>query len=126
LIYLVAITIVSATMVWHGDYLEFVHLPAYRRSAFGLLDDDAQRALELKLCEDPEAGDVIVGTGGVRKIRVALPGRGTRGGARVVYFFRVANARIYLILAYAKNRRDSLTRAEKNEMRKLVTRLEGE
>lgn len=113
-------------MIGRGDYLEFVHLPAYRRSAAGLLGDDAQRALELMRCEDPEAGDVIVGTGGVRKIRVALPGRGTRGGARVVYFFRAGNARIYLILAYAKNRRDSLTHAEKNEMRKLVTRLEDD
>lgn len=113
-------------MAWHGDYLEFVHLPTYRRSAAGLLDDGAQRALEQKLCEDPEAGDVIEGTGGIRKVRVALPGRGTRGGARVVYFFRAAKARIYLILVYAKNRKDSLTHAEKNEMRKLVTRLEDE
>lgn len=52
-------------MARHGGYLEFVHLPTYRRSADGLLDEDAQRALEERLCVDPEAGDVIAGTGGV-------------------------------------------------------------
>ena len=64
-------------------YLEFVHLPTYVRSAKDVIGAEEQRALEQALVEDPTAGAVVAGTGGVRKLRVALPGRGQRGGARL-------------------------------------------
>lgn len=78
------------------------------------------------LVEDPEAGARIAGTGGVRKVRIALAGGGKSGGARVVYYYRESRGRIYLLFAYAKNVRDSVTRAEKNAMKQLLTELEGE
>src|SRR3954462_1949196 len=76
-------------------YLEFIHLPTYRRSAEALLDDEGQREIEAALCADPSLGAVIAGTGGVRKLRVALPGTGKSGGVRPIYFYRQSRGRIY-------------------------------
>lgn len=75
---------------------------------------------------DPAAGAVVAGTGGVRKVRVALPGRGRSGGARVIYFYRAAKGRVYLLLAYAKNQQATLTSAEKRVMRQLTAEIEAE
>ena len=106
--------------------VSFIALHSYERSARGIISGDEQRVLEDRLARDPEAGQLIVGTGGVRKLRVAVPGRGRSGGARVIYFYRGAKGRVYLILAYAKNKRASLTAAEKSELKKLAAILETE
>ena len=81
------------------ELLGFVRLPMYESSAKGLLDDEAERALEQVLADDPDAGATIANTGGVQKLRIALPGRGKRGGARVIYYHRARAGRIYLLLA---------------------------
>ena len=108
------------------DLLEFVHLPSFVNSAKGVVGEHEQRALEQTLVDDPEAGSVIAGSGGVRKVRVAHAGRGRSGSARVIYFYRSAKGRIYLLLAYAKNQRESISEAEKKMIRRLVARLEAE
>ena len=108
------------------DYLEFVHLPSYRRSASGLIDEDRQRAIEDTLIANPETGAILVGTGGVRKLRVPLEPKGKRGGARLIYHYRRAKGRIYLIVAYAKNRKENLTPAERSVMKRLTAAIEGE
>lgn len=107
-------------------FLDFVHLPSYTRSARGLITDDEQRDLEQTLLANPEAGATIAGSGGVRKIRLALRGRGKRSGVRVIYFYRRARQRVYLILAYSKNVQESITDGEKQQIRKLTTALEAE
>ena len=56
------------------------------------MDDDLYRQLQNFLIEQPDAGDLIEGTGGLRKVRWKLPGTGKRGGVRVIYFWRVAEA----------------------------------
>ena len=66
------------------------------------------------------------GTGGVRKLRTPLAGRGKRGGARLIYYYRAKKERVYLILAYAKGVKANLTSAEKREIRRLVSELEAE
>ena len=66
------------------DYVEFVHLPTYRKSAEGLIDESDQRLIEQTLVDNPELGAVMVGTGGVRKLRVAVGGQGKSGGARLI------------------------------------------
>ena len=107
-------------------YLEFVHLSTYRRSAEDLIDESAQREIEAILLERPEAGTVIAGTGGVRKLRIPLEGRGKRGGARLIYYYRAAKGRIYLILTYAKGRKENLTPAERASMKRLTAAIESE
>jgi hypothetical protein len=74
--------------------------------------DDVHRLLQAVLLENPEAGAIIVGSGGLRKIRWALPGRGKRGGARMIYYFWVVRSRIYLLYAYSKSAKGDLTREQ--------------
>jgi hypothetical protein len=105
---------------------EIVALPSYIRDARALFSDEDQRAVEWALAANPEAGAVIAGTGGVRKLRVALTGRGKSGGARVIYFHRSAKGRIYLLAVYAKNVRQNLSKAERNAMRLLTAVLQRE
>jgi len=103
-----------------------VRLPSFERSAKDVLGSEEEAWLDNTLARRPELGAVIRGTGGVRKLRVALPGRGKRGGARVIYYYHGGADRVFLIYAYAKNRKDDLTGAEKSEMRKLTALLEAE
>ncbi|HEY9225438.1 MAG TPA: type II toxin-antitoxin system RelE/ParE family toxin [Gemmatimonadaceae bacterium] len=107
-------------------YLEFVHLPTYRRSAESLIDDNGQREIEDTLLANPKAGPVIAGTGGVRKLRIALQGRGKQGGGRMIYYYREAKGRIYLIVAYGKGRKDDLTASERAVMKRLTAAIESE
>lgn len=71
----------------------------------GIIDDAGQRAVEHTLVENPAVGARMVGTGGVRKLRVAIEGTGKRGGARLIYYYRESKGRIYLILVYPKSRK---------------------
>jgi hypothetical protein len=106
------------------NFLEFVYTKVFERTAKGLLNEDDLRRIELSLVLNPWLGDTERGTGGVRKARFALKGRGKSGGARVVYFYDGPRERIYLLLAWPKNARASLTDAERNALRKLVKTLE--
>ena len=83
------------------------------------LDDEEYRRLQAALTGRPDAGAVISGTGGLRKMRWASSGRGKRGGIRV-YFWHQASARILLLLAYAKNERDDLSEAQKRALRHVI------
>ena len=67
------------------------------------LNDDDLQELELFLCKNPEIGDVLEGTGGVRKFRWALEGKGKSGGARIIYLDIVFASHIYLLTAFPKN-----------------------
>ena len=87
-----------------------------------LMDDDQYRELQEVLIGSPETGDVIPGSGGLRKIRWRVAGRGKRGGVRVIYY-RVNTAdRIYMLYAYAKNEAEDLTRDQLKALRKIVER----
>lgn len=86
----------------------FVETRLFSRLVGEFLSDDEYAALQRELIRDPEAGPVIRGTGGVRKLRWAAPGRGKRGGYRVIYFVRRANGVIWMLTMYAKNVADSI------------------
>lgn len=85
-----------------------------------LLTRDEYHALQLELLQTPDLGNVIPGTGGLRKARVALRGRGKRGGARVIYFWHARTARMLMLYAYSKNEREDLTHAQREALRKIV------
>lgn len=95
----------------------------YASAAKGLLDDNQQREVERMICEDPDGGTLEAG---VRKMRIPLPGRGKSGGARVIYYHIEIKGRVYLLDVFQKNKRAALTKAEKNEMKKLVKLLQEE
>lgn len=88
----------------------FVESPQFTRAITELMDDDEYRMLQVALLGNPESGALIVGSGGLRKIRWSLPGRGKRGGARMIYYYWVVRSRIYLLYAYSKSAKGDLTR----------------
>lgn len=106
--------------------LQFVYLPTFERTMSGLLTDEGMQAIENELLTDPRRGDVIPNTNGVRKMRVALPGRGKRGGARVTYLYVETRDRVYFIFAYAKNVKGNLTPDETKLLASLARMLKGE
>lgn len=99
----------------------FVELPPFARLRGDYLDDEAYRALQNELMQNPEAGDVIEGTGGLRKIRQADPrrGKGKRGGLRVIYYWWLGGAQFWLFTVYDKDQADDLSA----EQRKVIKRL---
>lgn len=96
----------------------FIELETFARAREALLDDGEFSRLQLHLLAQPEAGDVIPGSDGCRKLRWALKGRGKRGGARVIYFLRLRSGEIVLVTMYAKNVRDNIDPALLRELRR--------
>lgn len=90
------------------------------------LGDNELTALQELLLEDPDAGDAIPGTGGARKVRIPLEGRGKSGGGRVIYVDVVVRERIYLLLAYPKNVQADMTPEQKKLVRRLVEIIKEE
>ncbi|HEV7406051.1 MAG TPA: type II toxin-antitoxin system RelE/ParE family toxin [Chthoniobacteraceae bacterium] len=83
------------------------------------IDDDSYRELQDVLIHDPESGDLIPRTRGLRKIRWRVAGRGKRGGIRVIYYL-VTRSEIFMLYAYAKNEQENLTQEQLQRLRKLV------
>ena len=99
--------------------IEFIETSIFTRQIKTIATDDELKALQVELIAQPEKGDLIQGTGGLRKIRMATGQQGKSGSARVIYFLATAEV-IYLVLAYAKNEKESLTAAEKADLKKLT------
>jgi len=87
----------------------FVETPIFTKRVQQYMDDEEYGEMQAFLTLRPDAGNVIKGTGGMRKLRWAGSGRGKRGGLRVIYYWWVAKDRISLLLAYPKNEQDDLT-----------------
>ena len=87
------------------------------------IPESVERAFEALIIADPNVGDVVRGLGGARKVRVAVPGRGKRGGARFLYFVRLARGRVYVLTAYTKNVRADLTAKQRKRVRQIVSTL---
>ncbi len=104
----------------------FIETPVFERLRDSYLDDDHYRLLQVTLMARPDAGDVIRGSGGVRKIRWAIGGRGKRGGIRVIYYWRSSEDHVYLLTVYQKSEVSNLTRAEIKALRNIVRQIEGE
>lgn len=98
----------------------FIETSAFTRRVKELLNDDEYARFQTELARNPNAGPVIEGTGGLRKVRVALAGGGKRGGARVIYYHLDAAAQIRLLLIYSKNESDDLTAAQKAVLKRLI------
>lgn len=100
--------------------LTVAELPEYQRRAAKLLADEDRRAIVDYLAAHPRAGDLIEGTGGVRKLRWGRDGRGKSGGVRVIYYVHSEVMPLYLLTMFAKNERANLSKAERNELAELV------
>ena len=106
---------------------EFIFTKPFRASwkAMGL-DDKDLKLLEELLLENPQEGDVIQGTGGARKLRFQLEGRGKRGGARVIYVDIFEKEKLYFLFAYPKNVQENLTNEQKNIIKAMIDLIKKE
>lgn len=91
--------------------------------SMGLTDDDL-KALQEELILNPTKGDLMQGTGGLRKLRIAFEGRGKSGSGRVCYVNFAVYEKIYLITAYPKNEKDNLSKVERNAIAAVIAQLE--
>ena len=98
----------------------FIETPIFTEDVSELLTDEIYARFQWDLAARHEAGDVIVGTGGLRKVRCAVPGSGKSGGARVIYYWRVSESQILLLAIYRKGRKDDLSAAEKRALKRIV------
>lgn len=105
--------------------IEFIETPMFTRQIKQIATDDELKELQKTLIESPDKGDLIQQTGGLRKIRMATGTQGKSGSARVIYFL-VTEEIIYLVMAYPKSTKDSLTDAEKSDLKKLTKLLKDE
>ncbi len=105
--------------------LEFIETSMFTRQIKQIATDDELKDLQKELIESPAKGELIQQTGGLRKIRMATGSRGKSGSARAIYFLATEEI-IYLVMAYPKSTKDSLTDAEKADLKKLTKILKNE
>jgi hypothetical protein len=100
-------------------------MPEYIRRAARLLSQSERNDVIDYVAATPKAGDLIQGTGGVRKLRWARGGRGKSGGVRVIYYFHSETLPLYLLTVFGKGEKADLSQAERNELAKLAQVLKG-
>lgn len=98
-------------------------LGEYQRRAEKLLAESERQDIVNYAAAFPKAGDLITGTGGVRKLRWRRGGKGKSGGVRVIYYFHSERMPLYLLTVFAKNERADLSQAERNDLASLVDTL---
>ena len=111
-------------MADNKDQMEFIETSVFTKLITTMLSDNDYRLLQDDIAKNPQTGDLIPGGGGIRKLRFALPGKGKRGGARLIYYWQTSNNKIYMLLAYAKANKENLELEQVSVLRSLVKELE--
>ena len=105
----------------YSEPVVFVETPIFTRRISGFMNDDEYGQLQSFLADRPEAGKIIPGSGGIRKLRWAGSGRGKRGGLRVIYFWWMARDRISMLMVYPKNEQDDLSPEQLKLLKRQLT-----
>lgn len=100
--------------------MEFLETPVFTKLISKLISEEEYHLLQLQLSVRPESGDLIRGSGGIRKVRWAGSGRGKRGGIRVIYYFINEEDQIYMLYAYPKSKKDDLSTDQIKQLKTLV------
>lgn len=103
----------------------FIESTLFEKLRESYLDDESFRALQNYLIEQPYSGDVIQGTGGLRKLRWASKGKGKRGGVRTIYLFLSDRDHIHLLTIYAKNEMEDLTPQQKKALKAITEEIKN-
>lgn len=103
--------------------LTIAELSTFIRNAEKLLDAGERQDVISYLAQHPKAGDIMEGTGGVRKLRWSRGSQGKSAGVRVIYYFHDESMPLYLLTLFAKNERTNLSKAQRNELSELTTLL---
>ena len=98
----------------------FIETSLFAKYRSNYLNDEAYRSLQDYLIEQPEAGALIQGTGGLRKLRWNMGSKGKRGGIRIIYYFELKKSHIYLMTLYSKNEMTDLSAKDKKLLKQLL------
>ena len=101
----------------HPEGVEFIESLAFSRIITDLVSDEAYAEFQSDLAKHPEQGGPMAGCGGIRKARLALPGKGKSGGLRIIYYYLKNHETIYLLYAFTKGEADNLSAEGKKSMR---------
>jgi len=100
--------------------VEIIETSIFTRQVQALLSAEEYRRLQLALIIQPDIGSVISGSGGLRKVRWSITGRGKRGGVRVIYYWAIVHDKIVMLFMYAKNEQDDLTPDQLKVLRRII------
>ena len=101
----------------------FVETSLFSKLLKGYLNDEEYRQLQNHIAERPEVGDIIRGSGGVRKVRWAASGKGKSGGVRVIYYWAKSAEQTFMLTIYAKGRKENLSAGDLKKIVKLVEEI---
>ena len=104
-------------------YITIAEVPDYIRRSEKLLDEEERNSIIRHLAIHPTSGDIIEGTGGIRKLRWTRKGKGKSGGVRVIYYYHNEKIPLFLLTVFGKNEKDNLSKAERNELAKLSKKI---
>jgi mRNA-degrading endonuclease RelE of RelBE toxin-antitoxin system len=110
------------TRFTYDNKILFIESSLFTKQLSDYLSDDSYAELQAFLCRQPDAGNLIRGSGGLRKLRWRASGRGKRGGLRMIYYWRVDRDRIYCLTLYTKNEAEDLSASEIRMLHALVER----
>ena len=100
-----------------------IETPSFLRDAKRLMDDEERQEIVSFLAQNPDTGDLLQGTGGIRKVRFARDGGGKSGGYRVIYFFHSQDIPLFALNIFAKNEKSNISPAERNALKELSALL---
>ena len=100
--------------------MEIYETSVFTKQITGLISDEDYRDLQRVLAVNPLAGALIKNSGGLRKLRWRIAGKGKRGGIRVIYYYVTADNKIFMLVAYEKSKKDDLNQKQLASLRKLV------
>jgi mRNA-degrading endonuclease RelE of RelBE toxin-antitoxin system len=109
-------------LAYKQNTMQIIETSIFTRRVVELLSDDDYRELQSMLVIRPDAGPVIPGSGGLRKLRWAASGRGKRGGARIIYYWFTSQEKLLMLYIYPKNEQDNLTPDQLKALKKIVER----
>ena len=111
------------TYPMHSVPMTVIETASFLRDAKRLMDDSERLEIVLFLARNPDAGDIVQGTGGIRKVRFAREGSGKSGGYRVIYFFHSQDIPLFALNIFAKNEKANISPAERNALKALSAQL---
>ena len=103
--------------------MEIIEIPHFTDQFHHCLEDEEYSALQWFLCRKPDAGDLIRGTGGARKVRWASKNKGKSGGVRTIYFHHTPKGQIWMLAIYPKSEKEDLSAQDKRVLKEIIVEI---